>query len=165
MRGEVSLSNHTIDLMERAMTVAPISSNQHQYNMLYRDIEHDVLPFSLYHYIGVLCWSPLASGFLADGFDLDSLDPHDFRRWHRYAQEPAYSRLKQARSTLEAMARDHHKKLVDLAIAWVLRQPAVTGAIVGIRNEQEAMKMAGGINWKLTEPEIQAIEHALTLVS
>ena len=159
------LSNHTIDLMERAMTVAPITSNQHQYNMLYRDIEHQVLPFSLHQNIGVLCWSPLASGFLADGFDLDSLDPHDFRRERHYAQEPAYSRLKQARSTLKAIARDHHKKLVDLALAWVLRQPAVTGAIVGIRNEQEAMEMTGGINWKLTEPEIQAIEHALAPVS
>ncbi len=159
------LSNHTIDLMERALSVAPITSNQHQYNMLYRDIEHEVLPFSLHHNIGVLCWSPLASGFLADGFDLDSLDPHDFRRERRYAQEPAYSRLKQARSTLEAIARGHHKKLVDLALAWVLRQPAVTGAIVGIRSEQEAMEMAGSINWKLTEPEIQAIEHALAPVS
>ncbi len=68
-----------------------------------------------------------------------------------------YSRLKQTRSMLEAIARDHHKKLVDLALAWVLRQPAVTGAIVGIRSEREAMEMAGGINWKLTEPEIQAI--------
>jgi len=159
------LSNHTVDLMERALSVAPITSNQHQYNMLYRDIEHDVLSFSQQHDIGVLCWSPLASGFLADGFDLDSLDPHDFRCGRSYAQEPAYSRLKQARSTLEAIARDHHKKLVDLALAWVLRQPAVTGAIVGIRNEQEAIEMAGGINWKLTEPEIQAIEHALAPVS
>ena len=159
------LSNHTVDLMERALSVAPITSNQHQYNMLYRSIEHEVLPFSLHHNIGVLCWSPLASGFLADGFDLDSLDSHDFRRGRPYAQEPAYSRLKQARNTLEAIARDHHKKLVDLALAWVLRQPAVTGAIVGIRNEREAMEMAGGINWKLTEPEIQAIEHALTPVS
>lgn len=159
------LSNHTVDLMERARSVAPITSNQHQYNMLYRDIEHDVLSFSQQHDIGVLCWSPLASGFLADGFDLDSLDPRDFRLGRPYAQEPAYSRLKQARSTLEAIARDHHKKLVDLALAWVLRQPAVTGAIVGIRNELEAMEMAGGINWKLTEPEIQAIEHALAPVS
>lgn len=159
------LSNHTVDLMERALSVASITSNQHQYNMLYRDIEHDVLSFSQQHDIGVLCWSPLASGFLADGFDLDSLDPHDFRRGLPYAQEPAYSRLQQARSTLEAIVRDHHKKLVDLALAWVLRQPAVTGAIVGIRDEQEATEMAGGINWKLTEPEIQAIEHALAPVS
>jgi aryl-alcohol dehydrogenase-like predicted oxidoreductase len=158
------LSNHSVDLMERALSVAPITSNQHQYNMLYRGIEHEYLPFSLHHNVGVLCWSPLASGFLADGFDLDSLDPHDFRRGHSYAQESAYSRLKQARSTLEAIARDHHKKLVDLALAWVLKQPAVTGAIVGIRNEQEAMEMAGGINWKLTEPEIQSIEHALAPV-
>jgi aryl-alcohol dehydrogenase-like predicted oxidoreductase len=159
------LSNHTVDLMERALSVAPITSNQHQYNMLYRDIEHDVLSFSQQHDIGVLCWSPLASGFLADGFDLDSLDPHDFRRGLPYAQESVYSRLKQARSMLEAIARDHHKKLVDLALAWVLRQPAVVGAIIGIRSEREAMEMAGGINWKLTEPEIQAIEHALAPVS
>jgi aryl-alcohol dehydrogenase-like predicted oxidoreductase len=158
------LSNHTVDLMERALSVAPITSNQHQYNMLNRDIEYDVLSFSQQHAIGVLCWSPLASGFLADGFDLDSLDPHDFRRRRRYAQEPAYSRLKQVRSTLETIARGHHKRLVDLAIAWVLRQPAVTGAIVGIRNEQEAIEMAGGISWKLAEPEIQAIEHALAPV-
>src|SRR5712691_7314196 len=157
------LSNHTIELMQRAMAVAPITSNQHQYSLLNRDIEQDILPFSQQHGIGVLCWSPLASGFLADGFDLDSLDPHDFRRRHRYAQEPTYTRLKQVRGMLHAIAQDHHKKMVDLAIAWVLRQPAVTGAIIGIRSEQEAVEMSGSVNWKLTEQEIQAIEQALAL--
>ncbi len=159
------LSNHTIDLMERAMTVAPITSNQHQYNLLYRAIEQDVLPFSQQHGIGVLSWSPLASGFLADGFDLDSLDQNDFRRRHRYAQEPDYTRLKQVRNMLQAIAQDHHKKLTDLAIAWVLRQPALTGAIIGIRSEQEVLEMANGVNWKLTSQEIQAIEQALALWS
>ena len=91
------LSNHTIDLMERAMSVAPVTSNQHQYNLLNREIEHDVLPFSQQHGIGVLCWSPLASGFLADRFDIDNLDPHDFRRGRPYAQEPTFSRLKELR--------------------------------------------------------------------
>src|SRR5205807_890811 len=67
------LSNHTVDLMERALAVAPITSNQHQYSLLARVIEQDVLPFSEEHKIGVLCWSPLASGFLTDEFDLDSL--------------------------------------------------------------------------------------------
>ena len=51
--------------------------------------------------------------------------------------------------------------MVDLAIAWVLRLPALTGAIMGIRSEQEAMTMTDGINWKLSDPEIQAIEQAL----
>jgi aryl-alcohol dehydrogenase-like predicted oxidoreductase len=156
------LSNHTIELMQRAMSVAPITSNQHQYNLLNRDIEHDVLPFSRQHAIGVLCWSPLASGFLADGFDLDSLDPNDFRRGRSYAQEPTYSRLKKLRQVLQTIALDHHKTLAELAIAWVLRQPAVTAAINGIRSPQEALAMPGGMDWKLTSQELQTIEEALS---
>ncbi len=157
------LSNHTIELMQRAMAIAPITSNQHQYSLLNRAIERDVLPFSQQHKIGVLCWSPLASGFLTDGFDLESLDPQDFRRRLPYAQEPAFSRLKQLRATLQSIAQDHHKKMVDLAIAWILRQPAVTGAIIGIRNPKEALEMSGGLNWKLTHQELQTIEQALAL--
>ena len=157
------LSNHSIDLMERAMSVAPITSNQHQYNLLNREIEQDVLPFSQKHTIGVLCWSPLASGFLADGFDLGNLDPHDFRRTRPYAQEPTFSRIKELRAVLQQIARDHNKTMAQLAIAWVLRQPAVTGAINGIRSPQEALAMLGCLNWKLTDQELQTIEKALAL--
>jgi aryl-alcohol dehydrogenase-like predicted oxidoreductase len=155
------LSNHTIDLMERAMSVAPVTSNQHQYNLLHREIEHDVLPFSQQHSIGVLCWSPLASGFLADGFDLNELDTDDFRRARPYAQEPTFSRLKELREVLQKIARDHNKTMAQLAIAWVLRQSAVTGAINGIRSPQEAMAMPGCLDWKLTDQELQIIEEAL----
>jgi aryl-alcohol dehydrogenase-like predicted oxidoreductase len=155
------LSNHTIELMERAMSVAPITSNQHQYNLLNREIEHDVLPFSYEHTIGVLCWSPLASGFLANGFDLDNLDPHDFRRARPYAQEPTFSKIKQLRARLQQITQDHNKTMAQLAIAWVLRQPAVTGAINGIRTPQEALAMPGCLNWKLTDQELQTIEEAL----
>ncbi len=155
------LSNHTIELMERAMTIAPITSNQHQYNLLNREIENDVLPFSQQHTIGVLCWSPLASGFLADGFDLDNLDPNDFRRGRPYAQEPTYSRLKELRDVLQKIAQDHNKTMAQLALAWVLRRPAVSGAINGIRSPQEALAIPGSINWKLTDQELQTIEEAL----
>ncbi len=155
------LSNHTIELMERAMTIAPITSNQHQYNLLNREIENDVLPFSQQHTIGVLCWSPLASGFLADGFNLDNLDPNDFRRGRPYAQEPTYSRLKELRDVLQKIAQDHNKTMAQLVIAWVLRRPAVSGAINGIRSPQEALAMPGSINWKLTDQELQTIEEAL----
>lgn len=159
------LSNYTIELMQRAMMVAPITSNQHQYHLLDRSIEHDVLPFSQQYGIGVLAWAPRASGFLVDTFDLQSLDPQDFRRGHPYAQEPAYTKLVQVRSMLQAIAQDHHRRLIDLAIAWVLRERALTGAIIGIRNEQEAMEMVSGMDWKLTEQEIQAVEEALVVWS
>ena len=155
------LSNHTVDLMERALTIAPITSNQHQYSLLARAIEQHVLPFSEQHKIGVLCWSPLASGFLIDEFDLDSLEPGDFRRRHPFAQEPGYSLIRQARGRLQAIARDHHKTLAELAIAWVLRQPAVTGAIIGIRNEQDANRMTDALDWGLDDETIGAIDDAL----
>jgi aryl-alcohol dehydrogenase-like predicted oxidoreductase len=82
-----------------------------------RSIEHDVLPFSWQHGIGVLAWSPRASGFLVDSFDLQSLDPQDFRRRHPYAQEPAYTKLIRVRKMLQDIAQDHHKRLIDLSIA------------------------------------------------
>jgi len=155
------LSNHTIELMERALTVGPITSNQHQYHLLNRAIEQDVLPFSQQHGIGFLAWSPRASGFLIDGFDLERLDPQDFWRRHPYAQEPAWTKLQQVREELQVIARDHHKQLIELALAWVLRLPAVTGAIIGIRNEQEARAIGAGMDWKLTAQENEAIEQAL----
>ncbi len=155
------LSNHTIELMERALTVGPITSNQHQYHLLNRAIEQDVLPFSQQHGIGFLAWSPRASGFLIDGFDLERLDPQDFRRRHPYAQEPAWTKLQQVREELQVIARDHHKQLIELALAWVLRLPAVTGAIIGIRNEQEARAIGDGMDWKLTAQENEAIGQAL----
>ncbi|HJT56010.1 MAG TPA: aldo/keto reductase [Ktedonobacteraceae bacterium] len=157
------LSNHTIELMQRAMTVAPITSNQHQYHLLERSIEHDVLPFSRQHGIGVLAWSPRASGFLVDGFDLQSLDPQDFRRRHPYAQEPAYTKLLRVRKMLLDIAHNNNKRLIDLTIAWVLRDSTLTGAIIGIRNEQEAREMMDGLDWKLTEQDIQAVEDALAI--
>jgi aryl-alcohol dehydrogenase-like predicted oxidoreductase len=156
------LSNHPIALMERVLALGPITSNQHQYNLLNREIEQDVLPFSLGHNIGVLCWSPLASGFLVDSFDVDALDPQDFRRKRPFAQEPNYTRLKQLRTTLQSVAHQHSRTLLELAIAWILKHPAVTGAIMGIRSAKEAEQMLNGCDWSLTDEDIAAIEKALT---
>ena len=156
------LSNHPVALMERVLALGPIASNQHLYNLLNREIERDVLSFSQVHNIGVLCWSPLASGFLVDTFDLEVLDPQDFRRKRPFAQEPTYSRLKQLRKTLQSFAHDHNRTLFELAIAWILRHPAVTGAIIGIRSVQEAQQMLNGCDWSLTDEDIAVIDQALS---
>lgn len=155
------LSNHPVALIARAHGLAPVTSNQANYSLLHRQIERDVLPFAGQHDIGVLAWSPLESGYITDNFDPERLDPADFRRSRPFGQEPAASKLKQLRATLTDIAHSHQKTLVDLAIAWVLRQPALTGAILGIRSEQEARKMAGGVGWRLSDEELDAIEQAL----
>jgi aryl-alcohol dehydrogenase-like predicted oxidoreductase len=155
------LSNHPAALIERAHTLAPVTSTQEHYSLLHRQIERDVLPFAEQHSVGVLAWSPLESGFLVDQFDLDRLDRADFRRSRPFGQEPAASKLKQLRSTLTDIAASHQKTLVDLAIAWVLRQPALRGAIMGIRSQEEARTMADGVGWQLTAEELHTIEQAL----
>jgi len=154
------LSNHTVDLVERAERIGPVTANQVQYNPLQRKIEKDILPFSLSHQIGVLGWGSLAEGFLADNFSLSSLDPKDFRRNHWYGQPENQTKLERVRGALSKIARAHGKKMVDVVIAWELMHPALTGAIIGIRNEKEAREMKDGTELILSRDEMQEIERA-----
>jgi aryl-alcohol dehydrogenase-like predicted oxidoreductase len=154
------LSNHIVGLVERAEQIGPVTANQVQYNPLQRKIEKDILPFSLSHQIGVLGWGSLAEGFLADNFSLASLDPKDFRRNHWYAQPENQARLERVRGALAKIARAHGKKMVDVVIAWELMHPALTGAIIGIRSENEAREMKDGTELILSRDEMQEIERA-----
>ncbi len=154
------LSNHTVDLIERAERIGPVTANQVQYNPLQRKIEKDILPFSLSHQIGVLGWGSLAEGFLADNFSLTSLDPKDFRRNHWYGQPENQAKLERVRGALSNIARAHGKKMVDVVIAWELMHPALTGAIIGIRNDKEAREMKDGTELILSRDEMQEIERA-----
>src|SRR5207248_3001802 len=74
------ISNHTAEEVERALAVGPVAGLQHEYSVLSRGVEETILPLALDRGLGVIVWSPLASGFLTDGFSLDALDERDFRR-------------------------------------------------------------------------------------
>jgi aryl-alcohol dehydrogenase-like predicted oxidoreductase len=154
------LSNHTVDLIERALTVGPVTSNQVQYNPLQRKIEKDILPFSQRYGIGVLGWGSLAEGFLTDNFNLDKLDPKDFRRNHWNAQPENRVKVERVRETLSKIARAHKCTMVDVVVAWELTHPGLTGAIIGIRSEKEAQEMVAGSKLALTKAEMQEIDIA-----
>jgi len=154
------LSNHTVDLIERALKVGPVTSNQVQYNPLQRKIEKDILPFSRRNSIGVLGWGSLAEGFLTDNFNVGKLDPKDFRRNHWYAQPENQAKVARVRDTLTRIARAHDRPMVDVVVAWELTHPAITGAIIGIRSEKEAKEMTGGTELLLTRDEMQEIDKA-----
>jgi aryl-alcohol dehydrogenase-like predicted oxidoreductase len=156
------LSNHPVELIDRAMAVAPVIALQHQYSLLAREVESEILPYAQKHDVGVLAWGTLAHGFLVDSFDLGGLDQGDFRRRHPYASEETYGKLLRLRVDLGAIARDHNKTLRELAVAWTLMQPAVTGDIIGIRNESEAAAISAAIGWRLTAYEMSLIDEILT---
>jgi aryl-alcohol dehydrogenase-like predicted oxidoreductase len=133
------ISNHPVAAVERALAAGPVGALQYQYSLLHRDPEQDILPLAVERGIGLLAWSPLASGFLAAGFDLDALVEDDFRRGHPFAQldvEPLRARL------AEVGAR-HDRSAAQVAVAWVLRHEGVAGAIVGVRTPEEAAELPG----------------------
>jgi aryl-alcohol dehydrogenase-like predicted oxidoreductase len=155
------LSNHSVEHIARASTVAPVVSLQHRYSLLERSVRESIMPYAKQHNIGVLAWGTLAHGFLVDSFALERLETNDFRRQHPYASESFFGRLQRLRGTLQEIARSHGKRILDLAITWALMRPELTGAIVGIRNEQEATEMLGAAGWTLSPDEMAAIEEAL----
>jgi aryl-alcohol dehydrogenase-like predicted oxidoreductase len=131
------LSNHGTALMDRAVTVGPVGVVQHQYSLLHRAPEAaGVLDWCADNGAQFLAWSPLASGFLADGFDLDALEPGDFRRRKRFA-DPDLLDLGQLRRGLLALADEAGLSLTALAVGWILAKGA--RAIIGARTPAEAV--------------------------
>ena len=131
------ISNHPAADVERARALGPVAALQYQYSLLHREPEADILQLG----IGVLAWSPLASGFLAGGFDLDRLVPDDFRRNHPFAQLD----LGPLRAQLAEIGARHGRTAAQVALAWVLRHPGVAGAIVGVRTPAEARELPGAL--------------------
>jgi aryl-alcohol dehydrogenase-like predicted oxidoreductase len=129
------LSNHPPELVERARAVGPVVALQFQYSALARAHEEDLLPYALDRGLGVIVWSPLASGFLTDAFTIDALAEDDFRRTHPFAELDTAS-------VQEELRVRGGGSVTRGALDFVLSSPAVTGAIVGIRNEREARELA-----------------------
>jgi aryl-alcohol dehydrogenase-like predicted oxidoreductase len=141
------ISNHPVADVERALAVGPVAALQYQYSLLHRDPEADILELG----VGVLAWSPLASGFLADDFDLGRLVPDDFRHNHPFAQLD----LGPLRARLAEIGARHGRTAAQVALAWVFRHPGVAGAIVGVRTPDEARELPGALG--LPPEELDAL--------
>ena len=135
--GGAGLSNHPIELMERALTVGPIAVVQHQHSLLSRDADRDGVPdWCALHGIPFLAWSPLASGFLADGFDLDALDAADLRRGLRWATGADAISVRSIRAVLGEIAHDRACAIAAVALSWVTSRSG-RHAILGARSPAE----------------------------
>jgi aryl-alcohol dehydrogenase-like predicted oxidoreductase len=141
------ISNHPAADVERALAVGPVAALQYQYSLLHRDPEADILELA----IGVLAWSPLASGFLAEGFELGQLVPDDFRHDHPFARLD----LGPLRAQLAEIGARHGRSAAQVALAWVLRHPGVAGAIVGVRTPDEARQLTGALG--IQPEDLQAL--------
>lgn len=157
----IGVSNFSAEQMARAAKFGPITSLQPPYSMIRPEVEETVLPYCLENTIGVIAYSPMASGLLTGAFSREriaALPADDWRKEkNKHYQEPLLSRNLKLVDGLKSIGFRHGKSPGEVAIAWVLRHPAVTGAIVGSRRPGQLKELLGAATWRLSADEVAEI--------
>jgi aryl-alcohol dehydrogenase-like predicted oxidoreductase len=157
----IGVSNFNVQQLRRAQAIAPVTSLQPRYSLVHREIEDEILPYCLSEGIGVIVYSPMASGLLTGAMTRERaarLPADDWRRGHPDFSEPNLSHNLALVERMRAIASRHNRSVGEVAIAWTLRHPAVTGAIVGARNAQQAEGVMRAGEIRLTHEEVIEIE-------
>lgn len=157
----IGVSNFNVAQMERAQRIAPVETLQPPYSLIDRDIETRILPYCQQHTIGVIAYSPMASGLLSGAMTaqrIANLEQDDWRRNSAQFQEPRLSRNLELASVLRRIGERHHVSTGAIAITWTLRHPAVTAAIVGARRPDQIDETVAAANLDLTGDDLGEIE-------
>jgi aryl-alcohol dehydrogenase-like predicted oxidoreductase len=157
----IGVSNFNVAQLKRAQSIAPITSLQPRYSLLHREIESEILPYCARENIGMIAYSPMASGLLTGAMSRDriaGLPADDWRKHHPDFQEPQLSRNLKLVSLLRTMGKRHGRTPAEVAVAWVLHNPAITGAIVGARRRGQVAGVIGGADFRLCPHEVADIE-------
>jgi aryl-alcohol dehydrogenase-like predicted oxidoreductase len=160
----VGVSNFDVSQMERTNEISPVETLQPPYNMLNRKIEADILPYCQENDIGVIVYSPMRSGLLTGKMTkkrAENLPSDDWRRNSEDFNEPKLSKNLKLVEVLEEIGSRHGRSPGEVAIAWTLRHPAVTAAIVGGRRPDQVDGIIGAAEFRLSEGEISEIEAAI----
>lgn len=156
----IGVSNFDAQQLRRAQAVASVTSLQPRYSLVHREVEDRDLPYCRRENIGVIVYSPMASGLLTGAMTSEraaKLPKDDWRKNHPDFTEPNLSRNLALVKRLEEIARSHNRSAGEVAIAWTLHNPAVTGAIVGARNADQAEGVMRAGELCLTDEDLSAI--------
>jgi aryl-alcohol dehydrogenase-like predicted oxidoreductase len=157
----IGVSNFNVQQMRRAQAIAPIASLQPPYSIISPEIEKEILPYALENNIGVIVYSPMKSGLLTGSMTRErvaTMPDSDYRKRTPNFKEPLLSRNLDLAELLAAIGRRHGRTAGETAIAWTLRHPAVTGAIVGMRSARQVDGVIGAAQFRLSAEEIAEIE-------
>ena len=157
----IGVSNFNVEQMKRVQKIAPITSLQPPYSLLNRGIEAEILPFCEQNNIGVINYSPMASGLLTGKMTAEriaQLPADDWRRRGPNFNEPKLSKNLKLVELLREIGKPHGVEPGVVAIAWTLRKPAVTAAIVGARRPDQVDGILPAATFRLNADEIQRID-------
>jgi aryl-alcohol dehydrogenase-like predicted oxidoreductase len=157
----IGVSNFNVEQMERAQTIAPITSLQPPYSLVRPEVEPEILPFCYQSDIGTIVYSPMASGLLSGAMTREriaKLPADDWRKRSPEFNEPKLSANLALVERLRAVGKRHGCSPGAVAIAWTLRHPAVTAAIVGARKPKQVDDMVAAAGIHLTESDLTEIQ-------
>ena len=157
----IGVSNFSVEQMERCRKIAPITFLQPPYSAASQEAEKEILPFCLAQGIGVIVYSPMKSGLLSGKMTrerVEALPQDDLRRRSQAFQEPNLSRNLRLQELMACIGARRGVSAGVVAIAWTLRHPAVTAAIVGMRSAKQVAGVIGAADFRLSAEEVQEIE-------
>jgi aryl-alcohol dehydrogenase-like predicted oxidoreductase len=157
----IGVSNFNPTQLERIRKIAPITSLQPPYSAVSPEIEQETLPYCAHHGIGVIVYSPMKSGLLTGKMTKErvaNLPEDDFRTRAAAFQEPQLSRNLELAELMRTIGQRHGRSPGEVAIAWVLRRPEVTAAIVGMRSAEQVKGVIGAMEFRLSPEEIAEID-------
>ena len=158
------VSNFEDDLLERCFLGGRLASVQSPMSLIDRDIGATIVPWAAGRGVGVLVYSPMASGLLTDSFGagrVAALPDDDWRSRDPRFREPQLGRNLALRDSLGEIAARHGATASAVAVAWTLAWPGVTAAIVGARRPQQVAGWAGAADLELTGEDLADIEAAV----
>jgi aryl-alcohol dehydrogenase-like predicted oxidoreductase len=157
----IGVSNFDVGQLRRAQAIAPVETLQPPYSLLSRAAEDEILPFAEQEGIGVIVYSPMASGLLSGKMTrqrIQNLPEDDWRRRSSHFREPELSRNLELVGRLERVAERHGVTAGAVAVAWTLRNPAVDGAIVGFRRPDQVDPIVPAASLELSDEDVEELE-------
>jgi aryl-alcohol dehydrogenase-like predicted oxidoreductase len=158
------VSNFNVTQLKRVQALHPVTSLQPPYNMLERGVEDEVLEYCVANHIGIVVYSPMKAGLLTGKYTKErvaNLPDGDWRRGSDEFKEPRLSVNLNLIKQLKPIAERNDISLGQLAIAWVLRRPEVTAAIVGARRPQQIEETIEAGDQMLSQQDIEQIKNLL----
>jgi aryl-alcohol dehydrogenase-like predicted oxidoreductase len=143
----IGVSNFTTSQLDRCEAIAPVETLQPPYSLLDRGVEAELFPYTERADIGVIVYSPMQSGLLTGRMSrerVEALPSNDVRLYDPNFLEPLLTRNLAVVEQLREIAAAHGLTPAQAAIAWVLANPAVDGAIVGFRKPAQVSEILGG---------------------
>jgi aryl-alcohol dehydrogenase-like predicted oxidoreductase len=157
----IGVSNFDVEQLRRAQAIAPVETLQPPYSLLDRGAEREILPFCEEEGIGVIVYSPMASGMLSGGMTrerIESLPENDWRRNSERFQEPQLSKNLELVERLKRVGERHGVSPGAVAVAWTLRNPAVDGAITGFRRPDQLEPIVAAADLELSDDDVAELE-------